>query len=47
VRLLDSVPMFVGIDGRNYNLSKDDVVVLPSVHARNLRNKDLAVEVKI
>jgi DNA replication factor GINS len=47
VRLLDSVPMFVGVDGRNYLLSKDDVAVLPAVHARNLRNKNLAAEVKI
>lgn len=47
VRLLDSVPMFVGVDGKNYRLSKDDVIVLPDVHARNLRNKNLAVEVKI
>jgi len=47
VRLLDSVPMFVGVDGRNYLLSKDDVAVLPAVHARNLRNKNLAIEVKI
>lgn len=47
VRLLDSVPMFVGVDGKNYHLSKDDVIVLPDVHARNLRNKNLAVEVKI
>jgi DNA replication factor GINS len=46
VRLLDSVPMFVGVDGVNYLLSKDDVVMLPEVHARNLRNKNLAVEVK-
>ncbi|HOV51506.1 MAG TPA: hypothetical protein PKV83_01085, partial [Methanothrix sp.] len=46
VRLLDSVPMFVGVDGRNYILSKDDVAVLPAVHARNLRNKNLASEVK-
>lgn len=46
VRLLDSVPMFIGIDGRNYLLSKDDVVVLPAIHARNLCNKDLATEIK-
>lgn len=46
VRLLDSVPMFVGVDGRNYLLSKDDVVALPAVHARNLHNKKLAVQVK-
>lgn len=47
VRLLESVPLFVGVDGRNYLLSKDDVVALPEVHARNLRNKNLAVQVKI
>jgi DNA replication factor GINS len=46
VRLLDNVPMFVGVDGKNYHLSKDDVVMLPGVHARNLRNKNLATEVK-
>jgi DNA replication factor GINS len=47
VRLLDSVPMFVGVDGRNYLLSRDDVVALPAVHARNLCNKNLAVRVRI
>jgi DNA replication factor GINS len=39
--------MFVGVDGMNYILTKDDVVVLPGVHAKNLRTKNLAVEVKI
>lgn len=47
VRLLDNVPMFAGVDGKNYLLAKDDVVVLPAVHARNLCNKSLASEVKI
>jgi DNA replication factor GINS len=47
VRLLDSVPMFVGVDGRNYLLSRDDIVALPAVHARNLCNKNLAVRVRI
>jgi DNA replication factor GINS len=47
VRLLDSVPMFVGVNGKNYLLSKDDVVALPAVHAKNLRNKNLAAEVNI
>lgn len=47
VRLLDSVPMFVGVDGKNYLLTKDDVVMLPGVHAKNLRTKNLAVEVKV
>jgi DNA replication factor GINS len=47
VRMLESVPIFVGVDGRNYSLSKDDVVTLPAVHARNLTNKNLALEVKV
>ena len=47
VRLLDSVPMFAGVDGRNYLLSKDEVATLPAVHARNLRDKNLAAIVKI
>jgi DNA replication factor GINS len=47
VRLLDSVPLFVGVDGRNYLLARDDVVALPKVHARNLHNKKLAIQVKI
>lgn len=47
VRMLESVPVFVGVDGKNYRLSKDDVVALPAVHARNLANKSLAVDVKV
>lgn len=47
IRLLDSVPLFVGVDGKNYRLNKDDVAVLPAVHARNLKNKNLASEVRI
>lgn len=47
VRMLESIPVFVGVDGKNYSLSKDDVVTLPAVHARNLTNKNLAVEVKV
>ncbi len=47
VRLLDSVPEFVGVDGRNYLLGKDDVAVIPAVHARNLRNRNLATEVNM
>jgi len=46
VRLLDSVPLFVGVDGRNYLLRKDDLAMIPAVHARNLRNKNLACIVK-
>ena len=46
VRLLDSVPMFIGVNGKNYLLYKDDVVALPAIHAKNLRDKNLADQVK-
>jgi len=45
--LLDSVPTFIGVNGAKYRLSKEDVVVLPAVHVKNLCNKDLAREVNI
>jgi DNA replication factor GINS len=47
VRLLESIPLFVGVDGRHYLLAKDDVVALPKVHARNLSNKKLAIPVNL
>jgi DNA replication factor GINS len=47
VRLLDSVPTFMGVNGRRYLLSVDDVVALPAVHAKNLCTKKLAHKVKI
>ncbi len=47
VRLLDSVPLFVGVNGKNYQLAKEDVVALPAVHARNLCKKNLAIELNI
>jgi len=47
VRLLDSVPTFIGVNGIRYCLSKEDVVVLPAVHVKNLCTKDLAREVNI
>ncbi|HWQ19272.1 MAG TPA: hypothetical protein VN455_05790 [Methanotrichaceae archaeon] len=47
VRLLDSVPIFMGVNGRRYLLSVDDVVALPAVHAKNLCTKKLAHKVKI
>ncbi|MEA2045432.1 MAG: hypothetical protein U9N48_02730 [Euryarchaeota archaeon] len=46
VRLTDSVPTFIGVNGRRYTLQKDDLVMLPAVHATNLCNKNLAREVK-
>lgn len=47
VRLLDSVPMFMGVDGRRYLLKRGDVVMLPKVHVKNLCNKNLAQEVSL
>lgn len=47
VRLLETVPMFVGVDGKRYALRKDDVVMLPEIHARNLCSKNTAVEVRM
>jgi len=46
VRLMDNVPTFIGVNGRRYTLQKDDLVMLPAVHAANLCNKNLAREVK-
>jgi len=39
VRLLDSVPTFMGVNGRRYLLSVDDVVALPAVHAKKPMHK--------
>lgn len=47
VRLLETVPMFVGVDGKRYALRKDDVVMLPEIHARNLCSKNIAVKVRM
>lgn len=47
IRLLDSVPTFIGVDGRRYLLTREDVVMIPSLHAKNLCNKNLAVLVDI
>jgi len=47
VLMLDSVPTFIGVDGKRYILSKEDVVMLPSVHAKNLCKKSLAHKIMI
>jgi DNA replication factor GINS len=47
VRLLDSVPIFIGLNGLRYSLSKEDVVMLPALHAKNLCKKNLALDVII
>jgi DNA replication factor GINS len=43
VKVLKDIPQFVGVDGRHYQLSGDDVVVLPKVNALVLCNKNIAI----
>ncbi|MCZ7399688.1 MAG: hypothetical protein O8C62_08445 [Candidatus Methanoperedens sp.] len=39
VRLLKDIPTFVGVDGRNYTLAKEDIAVLSTVNAKALINR--------
>jgi DNA replication factor GINS len=43
VKVLKDIPKFVGVDGRHYQLSGDDVVVLPKANALVLCNKNVAI----
>lgn len=43
IKVLKSVPRFVGVDGRQYQLSSEDVVVLPKANALVLCSKNVAV----
>ena len=45
VRILADIPTFVGLDGRNYKLSKEDVVELPEGNAKTLCNRNLAIKI--
>ncbi len=45
VRILADIPAFIGLDGRNYKLSNEDVVVLPEGNAKTLCNRNLAVQI--
>jgi DNA replication factor GINS len=45
VRILADIPAFIGLDGRNYKLSKEDVVVLPEGNAKTLCNRNLAIQI--
>ncbi|MCZ7400959.1 MAG: hypothetical protein O8C61_01915, partial [Candidatus Methanoperedens sp.] len=44
VRLLKDIPTFVGVDGRNYTLAKEDVAVLSTVNAKALINRKAAIQ---
>ncbi len=47
VRLLKDIPTFVGVDGRNYTLSKEDIAVLSAVNAKALINRKAAVQITV
>lgn len=45
VRVVESLPEFVGTDGREYSLGQEDVARIPEENARALCEKEAAVEV--
>ncbi|VVB93582.1 Uncharacterised protein [uncultured archaeon] len=45
VRLLKDIPTFVGVDGRNYTLAKEDIAVLSTVNAKALINRKAAIQI--
>lgn len=45
VRVKESLPKFVGTDGREYSLGEEDVARIPEENARALCEKEAAVEV--
>jgi DNA replication factor GINS len=47
VRLLKDIPTFVGADGRNYTLAKEDVAVLSAVNAKALINRNVAIQISV
>ena len=47
VRLLRDIPTFVGVDGRNYTLSKEDIAVLSTVNAKALINRKAAIQITV
>lgn len=47
VRILKDIPTFMGTDGRSYQLSEEDVVVLPKANAKALCDRHVAVAIKV
>lgn len=47
VRLLRDIPTFVGVDGRNYTLAKEDIAVLSAVNAKALINRKVAMQITV
>lgn len=47
VRLLKDIPTFVGADGRNHTLAKEDIAVLSTMNAKALINRGIAREIRV
>jgi DNA replication factor GINS len=47
VRLLKDIPTFVGVDGRNYTLAKEDVAVISTMNAKALINRKAAIQIMV
>ena len=47
VLILQDVPLFVGVDGRNYLLHRQDVASIPAIHAKNLIKSGHAQEIHV
>ena len=47
LRVLINIPVFVGYDLRNYKLNKNDVATIPTVNAKALIKRKVAVEINI
>lgn len=47
VRMLESVPAFIGIDGKVYKVRREDVLTLPKDNAEILCKKGVAVQIKV
>lgn len=47
VRVLKDIPTFLGVDGRNYTLFKEDVVAIPYINAKVLCKRKVALPIKI
>lgn len=45
VRVLRDVPVFAGMDGRNYTLAKEDVVTVPVINANALISRGAALQI--
>ncbi len=47
VRILEDIDSFMGIDGRIYNLQKEDLITLPEKNADVLKERNIALNIRI